>query len=62
MFGCLWGRRGGRSVGARKGGAHCGQKAFGKGETLNAGSGKLKTGQRRKPLSSPPFSLAVQKY
>ena len=24
-----------------------------KGETLNAGSGKLKTGQRRKPLSSP---------
>ena len=33
-----------------------------KGETLNAGSGKLKTGQRRKPLSSPPFSLAVQKY
>ena len=46
MFGCLWGRRGGRSVGAREGGAHCGQKAFGKGETLKAGSGKLKTGQR----------------
>ena len=31
MFGCLWGRRGGRSVWARKGGAHCGQGAFGKG-------------------------------
>ena len=54
MFGCLWGRRGGRSVcGRAKAERTADRERLAKGETLNAGSGKLKTGQRRKPLSSP---------
>ena len=31
-----------------------------KGETLNAGSGKLKTGQRRKVLSRPLFFCSAK--